>query len=155
MNSHDSFRVTTNEGVDADDVEDGMRLRKLREPTTQLPSPGPYDGWVEDSDVPSAENVRIFQGFKYGDLPTTYVIGDGEAYAQRQQDVAIDFKEIVDLDKMYPEAEYYLNDTLRKWVRKIRRVVLNRQILPVYTSMEGMTKNVHDLTMEEMKSITF
>ena len=28
MNSHDSFRVTTNEGVDADDGEDGMRKRK-------------------------------------------------------------------------------------------------------------------------------
>lgn len=27
LNSHDSFRVTTNEGVDADDTEDGMRPR--------------------------------------------------------------------------------------------------------------------------------
>jgi hypothetical protein len=56
---------------------------------------------------------------------------------------------------MYPEAEYYRNDRLRKWVRKIRRAVLNRQILPVYTSMEGMDKNVHNLTVKDMKSITF
>ena len=165
MKSHDSFRVTTNEGVDADDSEDGMRLRKLPVGTSN-----PYDAdWIEDKgeerDVPmfrgmkaasfGGEEVRIFQGFKYGDLPTTYVIGDGEAYAQRQQDTAIDFKDIVDLDKLYPESEYYINDTTRKWVRKIRRTVLNRQILPVYTSMEGMTKGHHELTMEDMKSITF
>lgn len=56
---------------------------------------------------------------------------------------------------MYPEAEYYLNDRLRKWVRKIRGAVLNRQILPVYTSMENMDKDVHSLTVEELKSITF
>ena len=56
---------------------------------------------------------------------------------------------------MYPESEYYLNDRLRKWIRKIRRAVLNRQILPVYTSMEGMDKNVHNLTVKDMKSITF
>lgn len=148
MNSHDSFRVTTNEGVDADDAEDGMRLRK------DLGSDDdPYEVTrVAEDGTP---NVRIFQGFKYGDLPTTYLIGEGTAYSQRQQDTAVDFKEIVDLDKMYPEAEYYLNDTLRKWVRKIRRAVLNRQILPVYTSMEGMTKDVHDLTMQDMKTITF
>ena len=69
--------------------------------------------------------------------------------------MAIDLSDIVDLDKMYPESEYYLNDRLRKWVRKIRRTVLNRQILPVYTSMENMTKDVHSLTVDEMKSITF
>jgi hypothetical protein len=56
---------------------------------------------------------------------------------------------------MYPESEYYLNDKMRKWVRKIRRVVLNRQILPVYTSMEGMDKDVHSISDEELKSITF
>lgn len=56
---------------------------------------------------------------------------------------------------MYPESEYYLNDRLRKWVRKIRGAVLNRQILPVYTSMENMDKDVHSLTVEELKSITF
>ena len=56
---------------------------------------------------------------------------------------------------MYPESEYYLNDRLRKWVRRIRSTVLNKQILPVYTSMEGMIKSVHELTVDDMKSITF
>ena len=143
--SSDSFRVTTNEGVDADDTEDGMRPRKQK-------SDNPYDGYEAEDDTP---DVRIFQGFKYGDLPTTYVIGDGTAYDQRQQDTIVDFKDIVDLDQMYPQAEYYLNDSLRKWVRKIRQTTLNRQILPVYTSMEGMNKDVHDLTVQELKSITF
>ena len=143
MESCDSFRITTNEGVDADDSEDGMRPRKYSND----------DGkWVDNDDTP---NVRIFQGFKYGDLPTTYVIGDITTYAQRQKDVSIDLVQAIDLDQLYPEAEYYLNDKLRKWVRKIRNVVLNRQILPVYTSMEGMTKNVHELTDKELKSITF
>lgn len=140
-----SFRVTTNEGVDADDTEDGMRPRKQK-------SDDPYKGYEAEDDTP---DVRIFQGFKYGDLPTTYVIGDGTAYDQRQQDTIVDFKDIVDLDQMYPQAEYYLNDSLRKWVRKIRQTTLNRQILPVYTSMEGMNKDVHDLTVQELKSITF
>ena len=114
-----------------------------------------YDKWVADPDKIADLKHRVFQGFKYGDLPTTYVIGDGTTYNQRQQDTIVKFNDIVDLDKMYPEAEYYLNDSLRKWVRKIRQTTLNRQILPVYTSMEGMNKDVHDLTVQEMKSITF
>lgn len=32
---------------------------------------------------------------------------------------------------------------------------MSRQVIPVYTSMEGMKTEVHDLTDEEMKSITF
>ena len=56
---------------------------------------------------------------------------------------------------MYPQSEWYLNDSTRKWVRKLNKTVLDRQIFPVYTSMESMTKNVHDLTVEDMKSITF
>lgn len=147
LNSHNSFRVTTNEGVDADDADDGMRPRK------ELGgSESPYDERVAED---GSKGVTVFQGFKYGDLPTTYIIGDGVAYAQRQQDVAIAFKDIVDLDQLYPESEYYLNDTMRKWVRKIRGTVLNKQILPVYTSMEGMTQTVHELTVDDMKSITF
>ena len=124
MNSHDSFRVTTNDGVDADDSEDGTRERVLKNP--DLDPYDPDNEWIAKDETVRAANPRIFQGFKYGDLPTTYVIGDGAAYAQRQQDVAIDFKDIVDLDQLYPESEYYLNDTMRKWVRKIRRTVLNR-----------------------------
>lgn len=144
--SHDSFRVTTNDGVDADDTEDGMKPRKVLGSTQT-----PYDTRVAEDGY----SGKVFQGFKYGDLPTTYVIGDGTVYSQRQQDVAIDFDDIVDLDKLYPESEYYLDDNLRKWVRKIRGTVLNKQILPVYTSMENMTKTVHELTMQDMKSITF
>ena len=200
--SHNSFRVTTNEGVDADDSEDGMIPRtkeieytingseiswgkngifKTTLVSNKFSAYGvvctksgeritwdggscnidggkftvTYDKWLPDPNSISDLNHRVFQGFKYGDLPTTYVIGDGVAYAQRQQDTAVDFSDIVDLDKMYPESEYYLNDRMRKWVRKIRRTVLNRQILPVYTSMEDMDKDVHSLTVDEMKSITF
>lgn len=56
---------------------------------------------------------------------------------------------------MYPFAEYHLNDTTNKWVRRIQRTVMNKQVIPVYTSMETMTKTVHELTVEDMKSITF
>lgn len=202
QNSKDSFRVTTNEGVDADDGEDGMipRVNEVRytingsrvswgkngrfkdtlvgnkftaygvehtksgntitwDGGTSNIVDGKftvqYDKWVPDPDKVSDFDHKVFQGFKYANLPSTFVIGDGVAYEQRQSDTAIDFSSVVDLDQMYPEAEYYLNDRLRKWVRKIRRAVINRQILPIYTSMEGMTKNVHKLTMADMKSITF
>ena len=117
LNSHNSFRVTTNDGVDADDTEDGMRPRKL------ISDGKPYGGYESSDGTP---NVRIFQGFKYGDLPTTYVIGDGAIYEQHQVDTTIDLGASVDLDKMYPESEYYLNDMLRKWIRKICTAVLNR-----------------------------
>ena len=40
-------------------------------------------------------------------------------------------------------------------MRTIHLEVMNKQILPVYTSMETMTKDVHDLTLDDMKSITF
>ena len=200
--SSDSFRVMTNEGIDADDTEDGMIPRtknveytidgtniswgrdgmfkttlvdgKFSTYGVECTKSGDtitwdggscnivdgkftvsYDNWLPEPDKITDLNHRVFQGFKYGDLPTTYVIGDGTTYNQRQQDTIVKFNDIVDLDKMYPEAEYYLNDSLRKWVRKIRQPTLNRQILPVYTSMEGMNKDVHDLTVQEMKSITF
>jgi hypothetical protein len=70
--SHDSFRITTNEGVDADDGEDGMRPRVF-DVTENM--------YVAKEESERALNPRIFQGFKYGDLPTTYVIGDGVTYA--------------------------------------------------------------------------
>jgi hypothetical protein len=54
--------------------------------------------YIAKDEKARSQNPRIFQGFKYGDLPTTYVIGDGVAYAQRQQDTAVDFSDIVDLD---------------------------------------------------------
>ena len=117
LNSPNSFRVTTNEGVDADDSEDGMRPREFDDINKM---------YVAKEKSERDLNPRIFQGFKYGDLPTTYVIGDGVVYSQRQQDTTVDFSDIVDLDKMYPESEYYLNNQMKKWVRKIRKTVLNR-----------------------------
>lgn len=53
-------------------------------------------------------------------------------------EVTVKFSEVLDLDKEYPEAEYYKDDQLQKWIRRIRQTVLNRQLFPVYTSMEGM-----------------
>lgn len=173
MNSHDSFRITTNEGVDADDTEDGMIPRtreveytlngnevswgknsafkttlvdnKFTEYGVECTVSGSQVTWIGGSCdiidgkfkvvynnwIPNPNEVydldhRIFQGFKYSDLPTTYLIGDGVVYSQRQQDIDASFKDIVDLDKLYPESEYYVNDSLRKWVRKIRGTVLNR-----------------------------
>ena len=48
-----------------------------------------------------------------------------------------------------------MNDSRQKWIRKISKTVLNKQLFPVYTSMEGMNKSHHDLTVKDMKSITF
>lgn len=79
QNSHDQFRVTTNEGVDADDGEDGMIRRVLAEGVVD-PYSVDFPYVAEDVEARS-QNPRVFQGFKYGDLPTTYVIGDGVAYS--------------------------------------------------------------------------
>ena len=67
----------------------------------------------------------------------------------------IKFNGLLDLDMEFPESEYYLNDVTRKWVKRIGHTLMNRQIIPVYTSMETMTTPVHDLTDTEMKGITF
>ena len=40
-------------------------------------------------------------------------------------------------------------------MRNIRQVAMGRQMFPVYTSMETMDKDVHDVTVEELKGITF
>ena len=69
MESTCSFRVLTNEGVDADDNEDGMRERTFDYATGKYVA---KDG---------TSGVQVFQGFKYGDLPTSYVLGEGHAYA--------------------------------------------------------------------------
>ena len=58
-------------------------------------------------------------------------------------------------DTEYPESEYMPDTTMQKWVRRIRNTTLNRQVFPIYTSMEGMDTPVHDLTVEQMKDITF
>ena len=55
----------------------------------------------------------------------------------------------------YPECECKLDNPNSKWVRRIYKTTLNRQIFPVYTSMENMTQSHHNLTVAQMKDITF
>ena len=145
-NSKHNFRVLTLDGVDEDD--DGMRPRK---------KDGDEYVWDNPDYIQTSGNgpVSVYQGFKFGDLPSTYVIGDSQIYNQLYPEVTVKFSEVLDLDKEYPEAEYYKDDQLQKWIRRIRQTVLNRQLFPVYTSMEGMKKSHHDLTVADMKSITF
>lgn len=61
----------------------------------------------------------------------------------------------LDLDMAYPECERRLDNPNSKWVRRIYKTTLNRQIFPVYTSMENMTQSHHNLTVAQMKDITF
>ena len=147
MNSHDSFRVLTLDGVDEED--DGMRKRVLST-TSDI-----YSKWIAREVADRALNPRIYQGFKFEDLPTTYVLGDNMTYFQKLPETTVSFDGILDMDKEFPESEYYRNSSMQKWVRRIRQTAINKQIFPVYTSMEGMTKSVHNLTTREMKSITF
>ena len=110
-----NFRVLTLDGPDEDD--DGMRKRL---PSMNADESELY-GWVYDAQgkpvvVPDS---KIFQGFKFEDLPPTYVIGDTATYDQSYPDRIVNFKTLLDLGEEYPEAEYYLNDTFQRWVRKI------------------------------------
>lgn len=104
LSSTDNFRVVTLEGVD-DDL-DGMRSRKKK-------AVDPYDGFESDDPAVNAlvPPVRIYQGFKYEDLPTTYVLGDSLTYSQLLSDINVQFKSTLDMDKEFPESEYYLNNT--------------------------------------------
>lgn len=122
----------TLDGIDAEDSEDGIR---------------PDADWTEGS--------RKYNGYKYGDLPTTYVLGDNVPYMQASNDISVDMGKLLDFDKEFPESERFLNNPMAKWVRRIRETQINRQIFPVYTSMEGMDVDVHDLTIDDMKGITF
>ena len=138
-----NFRVLTLDGVDSD--EDGMRPREWDNELKE---------WkFSENSVPAG--ARAFNGFKYGDLPTNYILGDTKSYRQRVGEEDIPFATTLNLDTEFPYAEYYKNDQTKKWVRRISSAALDKQIFPVYTSMEGMTKNVHDLTDEDMKGITF
>ena len=127
LGSLNSFRVLTLAGMDADDSQDGIN---------------------HGSD-------KTFKGSVYGDLPTTYVLGDDNTFPQTLPETQVVLQTPGNLDQMYPYAEYHLNDVVNKWVRNIHRQIINRQMLPVYTSMEGMNKDYHLLTEKEMKSITF
>lgn len=135
MESTDSFRVLSLAGMDASDDEDGIR-----------------------PDQPNAGEEDLhgyFKGYKYGDLPTSYVLGDSQTFQQSLVDTTERFGQLVDLDQMYPFAEYHPDDVTNRWVRRIQQTVMNKQVVPVYTSMETMDQDVHDLTVEDMKGITF
>ena len=97
-----NFRLTTLDGVDSD--ADGMR-----------PQPSEQSG------------VRTYNGCKYGDLPTSYIVGDAATYQQLLPDVYVTFDNAVDLDLEYPEAERQSkNATSTKWNRFLGEVVMNR-----------------------------
>lgn len=74
LDSKHSFRVLSLAGIDADDNEDGICPREWDDSQGK---------WVPDQDNPDVQH--IFQGFKYGDLPTTYVLGETETRLQSQQ----------------------------------------------------------------------
>lgn len=112
-------------------------------------------GWEQEEEYEDKSRFNVFNGVKYGELPSQYIIGDSIVYNQRTPDVTKRVNPMAELDLEYPECEYYLDDRTRKWVAYISNAVMNQQILPVYTSMEGMTKSHHDLTVDDMKSITF
>ena len=143
-NSKSNFVVNTLDGTDSDKT--GMRPRKLENGI-----------WVdENGETNNAEfSFHVFQGHVLSELPTTYLVGGNTTYSQNQGDVDIDLGKNLDLDQEYPYSEYYRDDTTRKWVRNIRQVAMGRQMFPVYTSMETMDKDVHDVTVEELKGITF
>ena len=111
------------------------------------------DGAEETDGIKSGDDW--FKGCRFDDLPSTYVVGDTKVYSQRYKDVDITFDGLLDLDQEYPWAEYYLGDSVRKWVRRIRQVTMNRQLFPIYTSMEGMKVSPEDITEEQLKEITF
>lgn len=144
-NSRDNFVVQTFDGVDDD--ADGMRPREFDSTSSQ---------WVpKDADEKKMDEITTYQGHKYEDMPSSYLVGDSITYDQLMPSVDVNVNPPLDMDSSYPQSEYYLNDTTRKWNRKLSNVMLNNQVLPVYTSMENMTKSHHDLTIDEMKGITF
>ena len=128
----DNFVVTTLDGIDSDEL--GMR---------------PDDGLSDTSDH------HVYRGHTNADLPISYLIGEKSTYQQNLGDVDINIPGTLNIDAEYPYCEYYKNDTTQKWVRNIRQVVMNRQIIPVYTNMETMNLGVHDVTVDDLKKITF
>lgn len=101
------------------------------------------------------EGDKGYQGHRYNDYPTDYIVGDVATYRQQLEPLESHFAYALDLDATYPYAENLRGSTTQRWVRRIYDTVLNRQILPVYTSMETMDKDVHEVTDDELKGITF
>ena len=123
-NSQDNFRLSTLDGVDAEEDYDGIN--------------------------PDVENV-----YRYSEMPSSFKIGDNDVYQQMNPTIDVGFNPPLDLDKEYPESEYQYSNPTLKWNRKVNSTTLTSQIIPVYTSMETMTKSVNDVTVDELKSITF
>ena len=112
-----SFRIMTLDGVDED--TDGMRKRVFDEAAGKYVIDPQYDG--EDE-----QGFRVYQGFKYGDMPPSFVLGDSLTYSQRGTETHVDFGKILDLDVEYPESEHYPDSPMQKWVRRIRQTFLDR-----------------------------
>ena len=53
------------------------------------------DGAEETDGIKSGED---WNGFRFDDLPSTYVVGDTKVYSQRYKDVDITFDGLLDLD---------------------------------------------------------
>lgn len=147
-NSTFNFRVVTLNGVD-EDKHDGMIPREWSQVDGKFVVP------EDRSEYPYRDKIHVYQGFKFEDMPSIYVLGDTAVYNQIYQDTVIPLRPMVDIDVEYPEAEYFKGNSVQKWIRRINQTVMNRQIFPVYTSMEGMSDDVHDLTDEDLKGITF
>jgi hypothetical protein len=143
-----NFRILTLNGFDDD--EDGMRPR-----SRILNSDDQLVGWELVDQTGENAGARAYQGFKFDDMPTNYVIGDSLVYQQFLPEREISLSNPLDFDLEYPYCEYRLNSNSLKWIRKITQSTLNKQLIPVYTSMETMDVDPHDLTDEDMKSITF
>ena len=94
MESEYSFRVLTLDGMDGD--KDGIPRK-------------------DSEDTPSI----LFNGHRFGELPSSYVVGDCATYQQNPSDIRVKFDESLDLDATYPESEYFMDNKLKKWVRKI------------------------------------
>lgn len=149
IRSHkDNFAITTLDGLDSD--ETGMRPRKKSDKSDE--------SWIgSEDDIKNTSEHHVYQGHLNSELPISYVIGDTTTYSSNQGDIDVSFDSTLNLDSEYPYSEYYRNDATRKWVRTMNHVVMNRQIIPVYTSMETMDldEDVHSVTVDELKSITF
>lgn len=110
------------------------------------------DGIDSDNDGidPSYTNIN-----GYSKMPISVRIGDNDMYQCVNPDVDVILNPQLDQDREYPESEYqYLNPSL-KWNRRVNSTTLTSQIIPIYTTMETMGKSVYDVTVDELKSITF
>lgn len=144
---------------DSDENEDTWSFEKIRQHrhnfvVSTLDGVDSEETGIRPSSEESSE-YHIYKGHQNGDLPTSYTIGDHATYAKNLGDVDVNMISPLNLDVEYPQSERQKDDPTKKWIRHIQQVVMNRQIIPLYTSMETMTDDVHDVTVEQLKGITF